>query len=191
MDRRHKNRSSDATPSEAYVPRVAPFPRAPLPAYGVPMSNGDEVADTEWARYLKEVTSRDCWSVARLAREAGLDRGTIFRWMRGSADKITVESVRRVATATGDTLDTALRAAGGVPADPDLSDDDEFQFEIEMVQRSDLPDAQKTELIRYIKDLQRRQRDDLREMVARQRADRRTTISRVMDITRGGPQTVH
>lgn len=191
MGSARRERHSQTPKSVASLPRVAPYPRRPHASYGVRVSNGQDEADTEWARYLKEVTGRPDWSVARLAREAGLDRGTIFRWLKGGADRVTVDSVRRISEATGDNLDTALRAAGGLPIDDEIDDDtDELEFEISMILRSDLPEPQKQAMVDYARDLQRRQRDERRALVDRQRTERRTAIQRVMDIARGGPQTV-
>lgn len=192
MGSARRDRHSQTPKSVASLPRVAPYPRRPRASYGVRVSNGQDESDTEWARYLKEVTTRPDWSVARLAREAGLDRGTIFRWIKGGGDRVTVDSVRRISEATGDNLDTALRAAGGLPIDDDTDDDtDELEFEISMILRSDLPEAQKQAMVDYARDLQRRQRDERRALVDRQRSERRSAIQRVMDIARGGPQAAH
>lgn len=65
----------------------------------------------DWAGYLRRMTKRPGWSVARLAREAQVNRATIFRWLKGDGG-VNVDSVRRVAQALGDDPDNALRAAG-------------------------------------------------------------------------------
>lgn len=76
---------------------------------------GDTSAATDdWASYLRRMTDRPGWSVARLARESGVHRGTIFKWLSGN-EGVTVASVRTIATALGDDVTNALRAAAGMP----------------------------------------------------------------------------
>jgi transcriptional regulator with XRE-family HTH domain len=63
---------------------------------------------------LIELTSRPGWSVARLARESGIHRSTIFRWMSGEVRNASTNSVRLIAQASGDDENAALRAASEV-----------------------------------------------------------------------------
>lgn len=73
---------------------------------------GDASRPTEdWASYLRRMTKRPGWSVARLARESGVNRATIFGWMKG--DGVTVASVKLIANALSDDEAHALAAAGG------------------------------------------------------------------------------
>lgn len=79
-----------------------------------------------WSDYLRRMTSRPGWSVARLARESGIHRGTIFKWIAGKTGA-TVANVKSIAEALGDDPAKALSAAGNVgvattdePLDPDL-----------------------------------------------------------------------
>lgn len=77
----------------------------------------------DWPTYLRRMTSRPGWSVARLAREAGVNRATIFGWIKG--DGVTVASVKLIARALGDDEAHALAAAGGAAThgeqlDPDV-----------------------------------------------------------------------
>ncbi|NBE80350.1 helix-turn-helix domain-containing protein [Micromonospora rubida] len=65
----------------------------------------------DWAGYLRRMTRRPGWSVARLAREAGINKSTIFGWIKG--DGVTVASVKAIAKALGDDEAHALAAAGG------------------------------------------------------------------------------
>ena len=60
------------------------------------------------------MTSRPGWSVARLARESGIHRATIFEWMKGSSDSVTIGSVRAIAAALDDDLENALRAGASL-----------------------------------------------------------------------------
>lgn len=80
------------------------------------MSNLAELS--EWARYLKRMTSRPGWSVARLARESGIHRATIFDWMKGNGDSVTIGSVRAVAAALDDDLENALLAVASLVPSP-------------------------------------------------------------------------
>lgn len=158
------------------MPRVADYFSRSGATYGVNVSN-DQDGGGEWARYLKDLTGRDGWSVARLAREAGLDRGTIFRWMRAEAggDRVTVDSVCRIADAAGDERVVALRAAAGLPRHSGDEDDD---LEITLIlQSGDLSPRQKEEMIKFARQLQRHHRADLR-----------AAIQAAMEIARGGTQ---
>jgi hypothetical protein len=80
-------------------------------AYGVRMSNDQPRED--WAGYLRRMTSQPGWSVARLARESNIHRGTIFKWISGKGG-VNVSSVTAIAEALGDDPANALRAAGRV-----------------------------------------------------------------------------
>lgn len=92
-------------------------------AYGSHMSDGRQ--RESWAEYLRRMTERPGWSVARLARESGVHRATLFRWMSGKGGS-NVASVRAIAKALGDDPANALRAAGNIegeaeqPLHPDL-----------------------------------------------------------------------
>lgn len=74
---------------------------------------GDGSVET-WGAYIKRMVDRPGWSVARLAREAGIHRATIFGWIKDDTPSLTVASVRAIAQALGDDIDNALRAAGSV-----------------------------------------------------------------------------
>lgn len=74
------------------------------------MSDGVD-GKSSWSRYIDEATRRPGWNAAKLARESGIHRSTIFRWKGGDGRSVTVDSVRRIANALGDDLDEALRAA--------------------------------------------------------------------------------
>ena len=91
--------------------------------YRMPMGDGD--TRETWADYLRRMTSRPGWSVARLARDSGIHRATIFKWIAGKGGA-NVASVRAIADALGDDPANALRAAGNMEGatneglDPDL-----------------------------------------------------------------------
>jgi transcriptional regulator with XRE-family HTH domain len=88
------------------------YPGRPEVAYRTGMGDGED-APTRWAAYLKQQTSRPGWSVARLAREAGFHRSTVFGWIAGD-DNVNVGSVLAIANALGDDPANALLAAGDV-----------------------------------------------------------------------------
>lgn len=96
-------------------------------AYGGHMGDGQNRED--WAGYLRRMTSRPGWSVARLSRESGIHRGTIFKWMsnKGTAG-VNVNSVKAVAAAFGDDPANALRAAGSVEVAKDAERDEEIEL---------------------------------------------------------------
>lgn len=170
----------------AWMPRLSGCSRRQDATYRMHVSNTDETPTTEWARYLKEATDRPGWSVARLAREAEVDRTTVFRWIKGGGGNITIESVRRIADAIGDDLEDALRAASGQPPRDLTSDEDEIEWEIRMIEQSDLPARQKRDMIRYARNLQQRQREDRAALRERQRAERRAQLQALMDLARSG-----
>ncbi len=133
---------------------IVPAPR-PGP-YRVTMGNNQ--ADTNgWGDYLKRMTGRPGWSVARLAREAGVNRATVFKWISGRTG-VTVANVRLVATALGDEPNNALRAAAGSV----IADDDQLlatDEEIRLVNSDPrLTPAQRTRILRLIHDRRARER---------------------------------
>lgn len=122
-------------------------------AYRPRMSDGPSGTET-WGSYLRRMTSRPGWSVARLAREASIHRGTIFKWMKGETG-VTVASVRAVAQALGDDPANALRAAGSVSGQVDETDE-----EVELVRTDpNLSADMKLRITRMI--LERRERERL------------------------------
>lgn len=101
------------------------------------------------------MTRRPDWSVARLAREAGIAKSTIFLWMKQGAGNITIEGVFRVADALGADRAEALRAAANIPA----LDRDEA---VERILASDRSDAEKQQMIERV--MRRREEDMRRQM---------------------------
>lgn len=116
----------------------------------------DDAGRREWGAYLDRVTRRPKWSVARLAREAGLSRQTIFDWKRGgSGESVTISSVLAIARAAGDDPLTTFRAAANlfaVESDP----------EIAAVVTSGVGERAQAEIIESI--VERRHRDEERRM---------------------------
>lgn len=169
------------------MPRGAHYPRRTDATYLWHVSHGHDDDTTPWGRYVKGLTDRDDWSVARLARDSGIDRGTIFRWIRGSNERVTVESVKTIAIAAGDDPDRALRAAAGLPIyEEDEGTEDEIDFEIVMILQSDLPQRQKDEMVKFARQIQQRQRAEREALRERQASERRAQIRAVMDIARHG-----
>jgi transcriptional regulator with XRE-family HTH domain len=118
----------------------------------------------DWPGYLRRMTKRPGWSVARLARDSKVHRATIFGWMKGDGGGVTVDSVRRVALALGDDPENALRAAGNNGAPPDEQDE-----EVALIMRAPVDDSLKQEMLRKLRE--RRERDrivrlaDLQDMI--------------------------
>ena len=85
--------------------------------YGVHVSAGDATPEgrepilSGWAQYLQDLTNRPGWSVARLARESGVNRSSIFRWMSGKVGNVSANSVRAIAAAVGDDPDAVILTA--------------------------------------------------------------------------------
>ncbi|WP_155386747.1 helix-turn-helix domain-containing protein [Catellatospora paridis] len=107
--------------------------------------------DTEWGRYLRRMTRRPGWSVAKLARDSGIARQTIFDWIRDGGESVTVGSVRRVAEALGDDVVNALTAAANVAHR-------EADEEITPILQSDLDPQAKADLVEYLTGLREAQR---------------------------------
>jgi transcriptional regulator with XRE-family HTH domain len=122
---------------------------------------------TPWAAYLDEIANRPGWSVARIARESGLDRGTIFRWKAG-ATGATVDSVKKIARAVGDDPEKVLRAAAIIVPEAPQPDDPDSEA-ISLILAAEIPDSLKQELIA-----------DLRRDSRRDAARRREGVERVL-----------
>lgn len=101
------------------------------------------------------MTTRPGWSVARLHRESGIARSTLFRWISdGAGSGITIESVYLVADAFGDDRATALKAAGGLPPERDA--------EVDLILNSDRTDAVKAAMINRL--MERREQERQRRI---------------------------
>lgn len=107
-----------------------------------------------WSAYLRLMTSRPGWTVARLARDSRIARSTIFRWLSEGAEAITIDSVYRVADALGDDRANALRAAGNLAPDRDP--------EVDLILSSDRTDAVKAQMIDRL--MQRREEERQRRV---------------------------
>ena len=110
------------------------------------------------------MTDRPGWSVARLARESGVHRATIFKWL-GTKGGVTMTSVRALAAAVGDDPENAMRAAAGKLAASQSMEDDQ----IAEILTSGLPINVQQELIEMVIDRRKqdeaRQMDDLRRVI--------------------------
>lgn len=103
---------------------------------------------SHWGAYLRRMTSRPGWSVARLARESGVHRATIFDWMKGTGESVTIASVRAVAAALDDDLENALRAVASLETAPKPRDE-----EIELIMSAPVDDEMKRRMISQLLDL--------------------------------------
>lgn len=124
-----------------------------LGQYVVFVGNGEGADD--WGRYIRRMTTRPGWSVARLARQAGLNRSTIFGWIKDGGGSLTVASVLAVADGLEDDPVTALLAAGNQLSAKTIGETDP---ELAIIASSGLPDATRENLINYI--MERRARDE-------------------------------
>lgn len=131
--------------------------------YVVAMGN---TAD-DWSTYLRRLARRDGWSVARLARESGVNRSTIQEWIRLGGSKLTIASVLAIAKGAGDDPATALLAAGNLLSRAEREEADEV---IALVWDSGLPESVQAELVAHI--LDQRRRDQERQIADVQQAIR-------------------
>lgn len=147
----------------------------------------DEGATNDWARFLREITSRDGWSVARLARESGIHRATIFRWLEGDEKpkRVTVHSVNMVADAAGVDRATALKAAGSILDDDD--NDARTDAAIAMIEQSDLPPDIQTAMIKELHRTRAKQAAELRAIREKQAEDVREQVQTWINLA-GGTQ---
>jgi transposase-like protein len=121
--------------------------------YRVHMSDGDK--RESWADYLRRMTTRPGWSVARLARESGIHRATIFRWIGGQGGA-TVTSVSQIADALGDEPANALRAAGNMAGVADEMPDPDLQLLMRRLANPDVPETEKAAIrtaLRYLAEM--------------------------------------
>lgn len=100
-----------------------------------------------WARLVGDLISRPGWTRVRLAREAGVNRNTVRRWIDGESSNVSAQSIKLVADAAGISYEAASRAALGARA-ADLRNDDQA---IATIEQSDLPDDIKAELISHVR----------------------------------------
>ena len=103
--------------------------------------------------------------MARLARESGVHRSTIFRWLNGEVSGATVGSVLRIAEAVGDEPDEALRAAADLLGTPATTDPDAEAAS--MIMDSDLSPDAKHELLAELKSQARSDARRRRDSMAR------------------------
>src|SRR5262245_7840302 len=119
-----------------------------------------------WSAYLKRMTRRPGWSVARLARESNVARSTIFRWIAKGAEAVTIESVHRIADALGDDRANALKAAGNLPPERDE--------EVDLILNAPWSEARKVQaidrLMRRREEERERRMADLRFMLGEEEA---------------------
>ncbi len=90
--------------------------------------------------------------MARLARESGIHRATIFDWIKGgTGERLTVAFIVDIANALGDhPVNTFMAAA-------DLVEEEPQDYEIGLILQSDLTDEEKQRQIRMVE--ARRERD--------------------------------
>jgi transcriptional regulator with XRE-family HTH domain len=112
-----------------------------------------------WAKLVSELINRPGWNRTRLAREAGINRNTVRRWIDGESSNISASSIRLIADAAGIDYQTAAEAAVGARAQDIRNDDDA----IRIIDESDLPADIKDEL----KDMVRSRRLESEESLRR------------------------
>lgn len=108
---------------------------------------------SDWGAYLKRMTARPGWSVARLARESGIHRATIFDWIKGGGESVTVGSVRAIARALGDDLENALRAVASISSSAPPEDE-----EMDLIMSAPVSDTMKRRMIAQLLDLREQDR---------------------------------
>src|SRR6185369_38909 len=101
----------------------------------------------DWAKLVDELTRRPGWSKARLAREAGVDRRTVHRWISGESANVSADSIRRISEASTLQADLVARAALGAQKQQAAADDEA----IAEVMASGIDDEYKQEIVEHIR----------------------------------------
>lgn len=104
-------------------------------------------SDNEWAQFVRELATRPGWSIARLAREAGIHRSTIFRWINGDFASARLPNIKLFAEAAQIDYNLALRAATGAKRQADAED----EGAVGIIIASDASDQVKRELIEHVR----------------------------------------
>lgn len=107
-----------------------------------------------WSAYLKRMTSRPGWTVARLAKESNIARSSLYKWLSEGAQAITIDSVYRIADALGDDRENALRAAGNIPVGRDE--------EVDLILAANITEREKAAMIDRL--MQRREEERQRRL---------------------------
>ncbi|WP_320069640.1 helix-turn-helix transcriptional regulator [Micromonospora sp. RTGN7] len=117
------------------------------------MGDGRELRES-WSEYLRRMTDRPGWSVAKLARESKIHRATIFKWISGKGGA-NMASVQAIAEALGDDTGNALRAASNSGAIEEDFDED-LRTIIRRLKTPGISDAERTAIrgtLKYLADL--------------------------------------
>lgn len=132
-------------------------------SYGVQMRNTSPQLRGTWATYVRALRERTPVNNVEFARRAGVDRGTVDRWMNGKTRPTDPEVLQRFAEGFELDPDEVFAAAGlrpGVeaPSEPTREQDEE----LEAILTADIPTAAKQELIEML--MQLREQDKARRM---------------------------
>jgi transcriptional regulator with XRE-family HTH domain len=164
--RKSRGRATSKTrKSVAKARRTESYRRTPDATYRVHVSDAGR---STWATWLTQMTSRQGWSVARLARESGIHRSTIFRWIKGDGG-LTLQSVESIARALDVPMRTAVLAAGNMVDGG--SEEPEADEEIRLILAAPVDEPTRKLMLQRLADLrlrdQQRRLDDLRWMIDR------------------------
>lgn len=118
-----------------------------------------------WTEYLDALVERPGWSVSRLAKESGVHRATIYRWLKGDIKNVTIESVRAIARGGQGSLAAALHAARAhTQAEPvDAADDDDF--EAHAIRESAISDDAKQDLLAHLANRRRQLAEEVNMLI--------------------------
>lgn len=148
--RQPKRRSRTPIGTVAYLPSRKTYRGSAAVSYRMPMANG--LGSETWGDYIRRLTKRKGWSVARLARESGFNPATLFEWMREEGgESVKAASIVAIAHAAGEDPMIGFRAAAG------LTTEEPEDQELALVLNAELPGDAKDEIIASI--LVRRERD--------------------------------
>lgn len=171
----------------AHVRRTVAYTRRSEATYPVHVRDGQETGGS-WAEYIREITTRPDWSVARLARDSGISRSQIFRWKAGEVTDVKVESVKAVARAVGDREEIALRAAGDALDGQPLSPEEDLAIVIaEIRAETGLSKKEQDDLIEIARETAARQMEQRQALDERHARELRTLARSLLRFARRGP----
>jgi transcriptional regulator with XRE-family HTH domain len=148
QNRRDATRPRSSRPwNVAQVRQVGFYQCRGCATYRLHVTSGDV---DPWTDFLKGVTTRPGWSVARLAEESGIHRATIYRWLKGDIKNVTVESVRMIAKGGEVSLAAALHAARAHTMNDPVDSADEDDFEARRIRESNLSAKKKRDLLAHL-----------------------------------------
>lgn len=101
----------------------------------------------EWAALIDSLATRPGWSKTKLAKELGVDRRSVHRYINGDSVLVPTEVQMRAAQLSSRSLDEIARMVTGAEQAQRADDDNAVRVILE----SDAPDRVKQDLIEHVR----------------------------------------